>query len=454
MKSLRAFNRLNLSLSIILILYLALQKTDAAPCPCDIYQSGGTPCVAAHSTVRALFEAYNGPLYQVRRTADNVTLDIGVLSSGGIANTAAQDSFLNGKAGTISIIYDQTSNHNDLAKSPKATWLANGGNEAKATDGKHTVNGHVVHGIYVTGYSSNVAYRNNATTGLAKNDQPEAMYMVVDGKRYSDQCCFDYGNAETSGVDDGNGTMECVYWGTDITWGGKGEGNGPWIAADLENGVFKCNKGGWQSQSLSVPEAKSVIANYATAMLKGPSGNHFTLKAGDAQSGKLVTMWDGARPSPGYSPKKLQGAIILGTGGDGSNGGTGTFFEGAITSGVPSDAIDDAIQANIVAAGYGRTSISVNYSVNNTKTVSLFRACYNPSTAKAVISYTVPDSRHVSMTIFDQQGKRIAAIIDGVISAGRHEAVWDAHRVRAGVYVAKMTIDGRQGGAERIVIAK
>ena len=34
--------------------------------PCDIYASGGTPCVAAHSTVRALYGAYNGNLYQVR----------------------------------------------------------------------------------------------------------------------------------------------------------------------------------------------------------------------------------------------------------------------------------------------------------------------------------------------------------------------------------------------------
>jgi len=77
-----------------------------------------------------------------------------------------------------------------------------------------------------------------------------------------------------------------------------------------------------------------------------------TLKAGNAQSGTLTKMWDGVRPSPGYSPKKLQGAIILGTGGDGSNGGTGTFFEGAMTSGNPSDATDDLIQANIIAAGY------------------------------------------------------------------------------------------------------
>jgi non-reducing end alpha-L-arabinofuranosidase len=322
------------------------------PGPCDIYQAAGTPCVAAHSTVRALYAAYKGALYQVRRASDGSTKDVPALGAGGFADVSVQNTFCSGTKCTISILYDQSTNHNKLLKSGVAHWLPSGGTEADAAAGQITVSGHTVHGIYVTGYSTNVAYRNNATTGVPKGDQAEAMYMVVDGKRYSDQCCFDYGNAETSGNDDGNGTMEAMYWGSDITWGGKGEGNGPWIAADLENGMFKSNQGGWQTTSTS-PNDKSVIAPFATAMLKGPSGNHFTLKAANAQSGALTTMWDGVRPSPGYSPKKLQAAIILGTGGDGSNGGTGTFFEGAMTSGNPSDATDAAIQANIVAAGYG-----------------------------------------------------------------------------------------------------
>ena len=41
--------------------------------PCDVYAAGGTPCVAAYSTVRALYSAYNGPLYQVRRVSDGAT---------------------------------------------------------------------------------------------------------------------------------------------------------------------------------------------------------------------------------------------------------------------------------------------------------------------------------------------------------------------------------------------
>ena len=319
--------------------------------PCDIYQSAGTPCVAAHSTVRALYGAYGGNLYQVRRSSDQTTRDIAATSPGGFADSAAQDAFCAGATCTISIIYDQSTQGNDLEKSPQAYWLPNGGKEAPAAAGKITVSGHTVYGVYVS--ADSVAYRNNATKGIATGDQPEAMYMVVDGKRYSSTCCFDYGNAETTGKDDGNGTMEAVYWGTDITWGGKGDGNGPWIAADLENGMFKGDKGGWQSQSVYTPSAKSIIAAFATAMLKGPSGNHFTLKAADAQTGTLMTMWDGSRPSPGYSPKKLEGAIILGTGGDGSNGGVGTFFEGAMTAGNPPDAVDEQIQANIVAAGYG-----------------------------------------------------------------------------------------------------
>ena len=87
-------------------------------------------------------------------------------------------------------------------------------------------------------------------------------------------------------------------------------------------------------------------------MVKGKQGN-FAIKGGNSQSGSLKTMYDGARPANGYNPMKKQGAIILGIGGDNSNNAQGNFFEGCITAGASSIATDDAIQANIVAAGYG-----------------------------------------------------------------------------------------------------
>ena len=325
--------------------------------PCDIYQSGDTPCVAAHSTVRALYGSYNGKLYQVQRVADNATKDIYPLGPGGYADSSVQDAFCTQTNCTITIIYDQSPQHNDLPASPPSTFLPNGGTPALADLEKITLAGkYPVYGVYVSGGGAG-AYRNDNTTGVAKGNQPEAMYMVVDGTRYTGTCCFDYGNAEASGMDDGNGTMEAVYWGSDTSWGGQGQGNGPWIAADLENGMYKCNEGGdlVLSQACPTALAQSITSKFATAMLKGPADNTFTLKSADAQSGTLVVQWDGPRPSPsGYYPKQLEGAIILGTGGDGSNGGTGTFFEGAMTAGNPPDAIDNLVQANIVAAGYGQ----------------------------------------------------------------------------------------------------
>ena len=82
-----ANNRFGVILSLVIgvpCVGMVQQNTFAAPCPCDIYATGGTPCVAAHSMVRALYESYNGPLYQVRRTSDKVTKDIGVLTHGRI----------------------------------------------------------------------------------------------------------------------------------------------------------------------------------------------------------------------------------------------------------------------------------------------------------------------------------------------------------------------------------
>ena len=80
---------------------------------------------------------------------------------------------------------------------------------------------------------------------------------------------------------------------------------------------------------------------------------HWAIKGGNSQGGDLTVYFDGKR-APGYAPMKKQGAIILGIGGDNSEGAVGTFYEGAMTKGYTTDEVDDAIQKNIVDAGYGR----------------------------------------------------------------------------------------------------
>ena len=96
--------------------------------PCDIYAAAGAPCAAAHSTTRALYASYNGPLYQVLRQSDGKTLDIGVVQpvaspvsdAGGYANAAAHDAFCAHTYCWITTIYDQSPKHNDLTRRPAA----------------------------------------------------------------------------------------------------------------------------------------------------------------------------------------------------------------------------------------------------------------------------------------------------------------------------------------------
>eukprot|EP01046_Picozoa_sp_COSAG06_P068625 COSAG06_NODE_18337_length_892_cov_1.631778_1_plen_79_part_10 len=49
--------------------------------PCDIYESAGTPCVAAHSVTRSLYAAYRGPLYQLK-SSDGEVRAIGPTAAG------------------------------------------------------------------------------------------------------------------------------------------------------------------------------------------------------------------------------------------------------------------------------------------------------------------------------------------------------------------------------------
>ncbi|MEU8080988.1 arabinofuranosidase catalytic domain-containing protein [Catellatospora citrea] len=319
--------------------------------PCDIYATGGTPCVAAHSTTRALYGSYNGPLYQVRRSSDNTTRDIGVLSAGGTADAAAQDSFCASTSCLITIIYDQSGRNNRLTQAPPGGFSgpAPGGwdNLADAKAAPITIGGQKAYGVYI---SPGTGYRNNNTNGVATGDQPEGIYAVVDGSHYNQWCCFDYGNAQTNNLADSPAIMETVYFGANKQWG-YGAGNGPWIMADLEWGLFSGVNAGYNNIA-------PINHRFVTAIVKGEP-NHWAIRGGNAQSGALTTYFDGARPS-GYHPMKKEGAILLGIGGDNSITGTGTFYEGVLTSGYPSAATENAVQANIAGAGYAVSGAQPN----------------------------------------------------------------------------------------------
>lgn len=314
--------------------------------PCDVYQADGTPCVGAYSTVRALYAAYDGPLYEVTRSSDGASSTIAPLQAGGIANASRQRQFCAGTSCVISVVYDQSPQHNNLTV--EGPGAAGGQDVGAAADALPvTVAGHQVYGIEIT---PGTGYRDNAATGVAKDGEPETMYEVTSSTGVNNQCCMDFGNTETTNNDDGNGRMDAVSYSTRCARFSPCYGSGPWVQADLENGLFQSNMG-YSENTLNT----GLNLPFVTALLKNNGQNYFALKVGNAQSGSLTTNYAGLLPTiqgGGYSPMQQEGGIVLGTGGDNSNAGSGYFYEGVITAGLSTDTADDAAQASIVAAGY------------------------------------------------------------------------------------------------------
>ena len=329
--------------------------------PCDITGKAGNPCVAAHSTVRALYASYDGPLYEVTRSSDGKSANVGVLNAGGFANITTHDTFCAKLDCVISYVFDQSPQGNHLYQRHK---LVNAS--------RHKIivgDGVSVYGMW---FDPGYGYHTDHTTGIATGNDPESIFAVMSGsrKQLGRGCCFDYGNSENSitakNHSDGAGAMEAIYFGNTHWQGNTGDDSvmdGPWVGADLEAGMYygggnrtKVNK---QNKPLPFP--------FVSLYLRGRTDG-FMLKGGDATNGTLATMYDGPRPdckiagtcnrhknstyTPSYQPMHKQGAIILATGGDMSNSALGNFYEGIMVTGCTTDTTDDAVQANIVAVGY------------------------------------------------------------------------------------------------------
>jgi len=333
--------------------------------PCDIYAAAGDPCVAAHSTTRALYAGYNGPLYQVIRQSDGKTLDIGVVQPsgadhGGYADATKQDAFCANTYCWISTIYDQSGTHNDLTQPPRGAFSgpAMGGfnNISVADMAPITIMGHKAYGVFI---EPGMGMREDDPKSTAVDDQAEGQYWVVNGHHYNSGCCYDYGNAEIDSRDDDAGTMETTYFGNATSWY-HGNPPGPWVMTDQENNLVGCVNSSPEKGKLCA-DLPNIKWRFVTAMAKGEP-HHWTSMGGDSQQGQLQVMFNGPRVDGLYDPMRKQGAILLGNGGDNSVGSQGTFYEGAVTKGgtFPTDATDQQVQANVVEAKYAAPRLTLS----------------------------------------------------------------------------------------------
>jgi hypothetical protein len=296
------------------------------------------------------------------RQSDGKTLDIGVVQpsegdAGGYADAAAQDAFCANTYGWITIIYDQSGERNHLVQAPRGGFSgpAMGGfnNIPIADMAPVTLMGHKVYGVFI---EPGMGLRWNDAKNIAVDDQAQGQYWIISGHHYNSGCCFDYGNAETDSRDDGNGTMETTYYGNANAWY-RGSDPGPWIMTDQENNLVGCVNPDGSKHCKDLP---SITWRFVTATADGEP-HHWRSMGGDAQKGDLTVMFDGSRVDKTYDPMRKQGAILLGNGGDNSNGSQGTFYEGAMTAPntFPTKETNQKVQANIIAAKYDVQRLSL-----------------------------------------------------------------------------------------------
>ena len=397
--------------SLLLLSGLRLSAAAAAPPPgvCDIFLSGGAPCVAAFSLSRALFAAFDGPLYRVRNSATNATRDVGVVSAGGIADVAAQERFCGAALCVVEAIYDQSPGANHLGREKGFAFLPPPRNSQDAgvnltAQSRVSLAGHPVYSAVFDSHCDvgsgrscdglQAGYSNRTAQGTAVGDEPQTVYALFDGRHYNTGCCFEFGNAEKNETRL-SGSMEaasvCIICARRAQVGGGRRRSatagalrgallthsrtrapiatpraahnrsyygcndthaplpacetGPYVYSDLEHMHEMMPLPGFRPKFLQP-------VDFRLALVKGEPGRLVLATADAHADSALETIFDG--PYPANFTSKKQGGIVLGVGGDNSPWGSGTFYEGCMTRGFSSSEADAAVLANVVAARYAR----------------------------------------------------------------------------------------------------
>ena len=255
--------------------------------------------------MRALYGSYNGNLYQVTRASDNTTKDIGVLSTGGFANAATQDSFCSGTSCVIarsSMTSPGRATTSPIRDRRRRSPETPGDRDDRVADTRRP------QGLLALHQSGQQLLEKRLSSGIPTGSAPEGMYMVTSGTHVNSGCCFDYGNSETDRKADGSGAMDAINFGTSCWFSGR--------APDPVPGSRRTsNTGSIPEEAQPGTRTSLITSKFVTAMLKNNGTTEFAIKGGNAQSGSLTTAV-GRLASHGYNPMKKQGAIVLGSGGD------------------------------------------------------------------------------------------------------------------------------------------
>jgi hypothetical protein len=77
----------------------------------------------------------------------------------------------------------------------------------------------------------------------------------------------------------------------------------------------------------------------------------------------------------------------------------------------------------------------------------------SPASGSFTVDYTLPKEGPITISLYDLSGRRIATVLDGEMTAGRHDISCDASLLPPGVYLARLATDSGTL-TRRVVIAR
>ncbi|SVA07900.1 uncharacterized protein METZ01_LOCUS60754, partial [marine metagenome] len=84
---------------------------------------------------------------------------------------------------------------------------------------------------------------------------------------------------------------------------------------------------------------------------------------------------------------------------------------------------------------------------------ALHRAYPNPFNPSTLIGYDLPRDSHVSLEIFDLNGRSVKTLINGYFRAGKHQVAWNADQISSGIYLVRL-VTGKKVFNQKITYLK
>jgi len=88
-----------------------------------------------------------------------------------------------------------------------------------------------------------------------------------------------------------------------------------------------------------------------------------------------------------------------------------------------------------------------------TPELALYAAYPSPSREVVNFAYSLPDDGRAVLSVYDLSGRRVATLVEGDLTAGRHEVAWDCAEVPSGVYLYRLETNARSL-TQRLVVSR